>query len=270
MADKQARPKLGNEPWRVRFSSLTSELSVQLGLVFIGPSAMIADTVLDWPADFKHYQEGEGAKEPVCKLYVNGYRGKFSLPDLDPLLYRVAYIDWTFLRSQDSRAVCAPRPIPRHYLTPDVLTSIDVDAAEKALWGFGRPNAYKPDAKVHQALSGALVDYIPGREPENRKDWVFAPVFIRVQPDNGIPSYIAKLYPMWPGKNSVFMMCDTMSEEFYSGRPAEFPQELVAYEFGPRSSERPAAGEARPSGRPTAVSDTFEEIARRSVRHARR
>lgn len=249
MAEK---PTPGQEKWRARFSPLTPELSVQLGLVFIGPSAMIADTVLDWPADFKHYQEGQGGKEPVCKIYIKGDSGKFPLPDLDPLLYRVTYIDWTFLRSNDCRAVCAPRPIPRQYLSPDVLASIDIDAAEIAFWGFGRPNAYKPDAKVNQALSGAVVDYVPGREPENRKGWVFAPVFIKVQPNDGSASYIVKLYPMWPGKNSVFMMCDDMN-------PPDAPRELVDYEFGQRSSERPKQ-----------ANDAFEEIARRSVRHIRR
>ena len=246
----QVRPRLGNEPWRVRFSPLTTELSVQLGLVFIGPAALIADSVLDWPAEFKHFQEGQADKDPVCKLYVKGDGGKFLLPDLDPLIYRVSYIDWTFLRSQDSRAVCAPRPIPRHYLSPDVLASIDIDAAEKSFWGFGRPNAYKPDAKVHQALSGAVVDYIFGREPENRQGWVFAPVLIKVQPNSGA-SYIAEFYPLWQGKSSVvFLICVN---------PADVPQELADYEFGPRASERPKQ-----------TTDAFEEIARRSVRHNRR
>lgn len=250
MADTNTRPKLGNEPWRVRFSPLTSELSVQLGLVFIGAPALIAKSVLDLPNEFHHFQEGQGDREPVWKFYIKGDNGQFPLPDLDPLLYRVTYIDWTFLRSNDCRAVCAPRPIPRHYLSPDVLASVDIDAAERAFWGFGRPNAYKPDAKVHQALSGAVVDYVPGREPENRQDWVFAPVFIKVQPNGGSASYIAKLYPMWPGKNSVVMMCDM--------NPADAPQELVDYEFGPRPSEHLKA------------TDAFEEIARRSVRHTRR
>lgn len=250
MADRETRPKLGNEPWRVRFSSLTPELSVQLGLVFIGPAAMIADTVLDWPSNFKHYQEGDGVKEPVCKLYVKGeHGGGFPLLDLEPLLYRVAYIDWTFLRSNDCRAVCAPRPIPRHYLSEDVLATVDIDAAEKAFWGFGRRNAYKPDAKVHQALSGAIVDYIPGREPENRKDWVFAPVFIRVQLNSG-ESYTVKLYPMWPGKNGVYMMDDVY--------PPDATRELIDYEFGQRSNDRPKP-----------MNDAFEEIARRSVRNRR-
>lgn len=253
MSEKGARPKFGNEPWRVRFSLLTPELSVQLGLVFIGPSALIADSVLDWPADFKHYQNGDGKREPVCKLYIQGDRGQFPLPDLDPLLYRVTYVDWTFLRSQDCRAVCAPRPIPRHYLSPDVLASVDIDSAEKAFWGFGRPNAYKPGTKVHQTLSGSVVDYIPGREPENRHGWVFAPVFIKVQPNGGGRGYIAKLYPIWPGNNSVIMTADM--------NPGDFPQELVDYDFGPRANERPSGADTANEG--------LAALASNAVRHRR-
>lgn len=253
MADTNTRPKLGNEPWRVRFSALTPELSVQLGLVFIGPAAMIASSVIDRSDVFNNYQEGRDGKEPVYKLYIHGDQGQFPLSDVELMLYRVTYIDWTFARSMEARAVCAPRPIPRHYLSPDVLASVDTNAAaEKAFWGFGRPNVYKPDAKVHQALSGALVDYVPGREPENRKDWVFAPVFIKVQPNNG-KSYIVKLYPMWPGKNSVIMMCDL--------NPADAPQELVDYEFGPRSSERPSVADAGNEG--------LAALAQNAVRHRR-
>lgn len=231
----KARPKLGEEPWQVRFSPITAELSVQFNLVFIGAAAQIASSLVEWPQDFRHEHEGDAKREPTLKLYLKAESGKFDLSDIpEPLISRVAFCEWTFKRSTECRAVCAPRPIPRHYLSLDVLTSVDIDAAEKALWGFGRPNAYKPHAPVNQLLSGTLVDYIPGAEPENRQGWVFAPVFIKVQPNAG-KSYIAKLYPVWLGNFQVAMLAET--------NPADAPEELVQYDFGPRASERPSGAD---------------------------
>jgi len=55
---------------------------------------------------------------------------------------------------------------------------------------------------------------------------------------------------MWPGKNGVYMMDDVY--------PPDATRELIDYEFGQRSNDRPKP-----------MNDAFEEIARRSVRNRR-
>jgi hypothetical protein len=212
---------------------------------------------LVWPENFRHHQEGDGSRLSVHKIYFAGEsidQGavfEYNPRDLVCFManYRMSedYCEWTWwMRSEFCRAVCAPRPVPREFIGD--TSGIDLEAAEKAFWGFGRPNLYKPHAPVHQLLSGALVDYAPEAVPANRAGWSFRPVFIKVQP-NGGDSYTAKFYPRWGfGPSSVLMEVEI--------NPSDVPPELADYEFRPRASELRAAREEA----------LLDDVAERAVR----
>lgn len=243
MVENLVEPSVPKRDWIKRFVPIEgTDLSAELAFVYIGNKAKTASGL--WPADWMHYKDAEGVKEAITKLYVprclmwSEKRGALIYTFFDYSGIEVLraehgltadYCEWNFMRSVGSRAVCAPRPIPREYI-PQLIGKIDIEKAEKSDWGFGREHYYKPHAPRNQELSGITIDYSPEIMRTDREP--YKPVEIKVAPANWEP-YIVRLASVWMPETKTAAMVAEMN-------PADPHHALVVHQF----REKKNAGDA--------------------------